>query len=88
MPCGFLPTHVRRFHVTFIYHVGPWNNKRRVVAKVEWHPGERYTRVGFIVTNRSRLAEPVVALAMDLKVTRETSVSKTQYGHTLDQQRL
>jgi hypothetical protein len=24
---------------------------RRVVAKVEWHPGELYPRVGFIVTN-------------------------------------
>ena len=35
--------------------------KRRVVAKVEWHPGELYPRVGFIVTNLSRPAERVVA---------------------------
>ncbi|MBF0251634.1 MAG: transposase, partial [Alphaproteobacteria bacterium] len=35
--------------------------KRRVVAKVEWHPGELYPRVGFIVTNLSRKAERVVA---------------------------
>src|SRR5262249_3738911 len=34
---------------------------RRVIAKVEWHPGELYPRVGFIVTNMSRLAERVVA---------------------------
>ncbi len=34
---------------------------RRVVAKVEWHPGELYPRVGFIVTNLSRLSERVVA---------------------------
>ena len=34
---------------------------RRVVAKVEWHPGELYPRVGFIVTNMSRPAERVVA---------------------------
>ena len=27
---------------------------RRVVAKVEWHPGELYPRVGFIVTNMAR----------------------------------
>src|SRR5271168_4574835 len=33
---------------------------RRVVAKVEWHPGELYPRVGFIVTNLSRPAERVV----------------------------
>jgi hypothetical protein len=32
-----------------------------VVAKVEWHPGELYPTVGFIVTNLSRLAERVVA---------------------------
>ena len=33
---------------------------RRVVAKVEWHSGELYPRVGFIVTNLSRPAESVV----------------------------
>jgi hypothetical protein len=31
------------------------------VAKVEWHPGELYPRVGFIVTNLSRQAVKVVA---------------------------
>jgi hypothetical protein len=34
---------------------------RRVVAKVEWHPGELYPCVGFIVTNLARPAERVVA---------------------------
>jgi len=34
---------------------------RRVVAKVEWHPGELYPRIGFIVTNLARPAERVVA---------------------------
>jgi hypothetical protein len=33
---------------------------RPVVAKVEWHPGELYPRVGFVVTNLSRLADRVV----------------------------
>jgi hypothetical protein len=32
-----------------------------VVAKVEWHPGELYPRVGSIVTNLARPAERVVA---------------------------
>jgi Transposase DDE domain group 1 len=32
-----------------------------VVAKVEWHPGELYPRVGFIVTNLARPAERIVA---------------------------
>jgi hypothetical protein len=31
-----------------------------VVAKVEWHPGELYPRVGFIVTNLSGPAEHVI----------------------------
>ena len=30
------------------------------MAKVEWHPGELYPRVGFIVTNMTRPAERVV----------------------------
>jgi hypothetical protein len=34
---------------------------RRVVAKVERHPGELYPRVGFIATNLARPAERVVA---------------------------
>jgi hypothetical protein len=39
---------------------GSWNKPRRVVAKVEWHPGELYPRVGFIVSNMTRPAERVV----------------------------
>jgi hypothetical protein len=31
------------------------------VAKVEWHPGELYPRVGFLVTNLCRPPERVVA---------------------------
>src|SRR4051794_34187848 len=34
---------------------------RHVVAKVEWHPGELYPRVGFIVTNLAQSAEGIVA---------------------------
>ena len=32
-----------------------------MIAKVEWHPGELYPRVGFIVTNLTRPPERVVA---------------------------
>jgi hypothetical protein len=35
---------------------------RRVVTKVEWHPGEFYPNVDFIVTNLSRLPESIVAI--------------------------
>jgi len=60
-PVGRPPNHVRRYYASFSYQAGSWNRKRRVVAKVEWHPGELYPRVGFIVTNLSRPANRVVA---------------------------
>lgn len=37
----------------FAYQAQSWNVSRRVVAKVEWHQGELFPRVGFIVTNLS-----------------------------------
>ena len=52
---------MRRFHANFSYQAGTWTKPRRVIAKVEWHPGELYPRVDFIVTNMSRPAERVVA---------------------------
>jgi hypothetical protein len=60
-PVGRPPKEVRRYHASFSYRAGTWDKPRRVVAKVEWHPGELYPRVGFIVTNLSRPAERVVA---------------------------
>src|SRR5258708_10490710 len=60
-PVGRPPNHVQRFHASFSYQAGSWDKKRRVVAKVEWHPGELYPRVGFIVTNLDRPAQSVVA---------------------------
>jgi len=38
----------------------PWEKPRRAVAKVEWHPGELFPRLGFIVTNLTRLPSNVV----------------------------
>ena len=60
-PVGRPPNHVRRHYASFSYQAGSWDRKRRVVAKVEWHPGELWPRVGFIVTNLSRPAERAVA---------------------------
>jgi hypothetical protein len=60
-PVGRPPHHVVRTYASFSYQAGSWDRKRRVVAKVEWHPGELYPRVGFIVTNLSRQAVKVVA---------------------------
>ena len=50
-PVGRPPNEVRRYYAKFTYQAGSWTTPRRVVAKVEWHPGELCPRVGFIVTN-------------------------------------
>ena len=60
-PVGRPANEVRRYHASFSYKAGSWNKARRVVTKVEWHPGELHPRVGFIVTNMTRPAERVVA---------------------------
>ena len=39
------------FYASFQYQAASWQRARRVVAKVEWHAGELFARVGFIVTN-------------------------------------
>lgn len=59
-PVGRPPNDVRRYYANFTYQAGSWTKPRRVIAKVEWHPGELYPRVGFIVTNMSHPAERVV----------------------------
>ena len=60
-PVGRPPHEVRRYFASFTYRAQSWSKSRRVVAKVGWHPGELYPRVGFIVTNLARPAEQVVA---------------------------
>jgi hypothetical protein len=59
-PVGRPPHYVQRFYDSFFYQAASWSKARRVVAKVEWHPGELYPRIGFIVTNLSRPANRVV----------------------------
>jgi len=44
-------TKVKRFFEDFQYQAASWDKPRRVVAKIEWHPGELFPKVGFIVTN-------------------------------------
>jgi Transposase DDE domain group 1 len=58
-PVGRPPNEVRRYYANFTHQAASWSKPRRVIAKVEWHPGELYPRVGFIVTNMSRPAERV-----------------------------
>jgi hypothetical protein len=64
-PVGRPPNHMRRCYAGFSYRTGSWDKKRRVVAKVEWHPDDPYARVGLdrfhhsSVTNLSRSTERV-----------------------------
>jgi DDE family transposase len=60
-PVGRPPHEVRRYYASFSYRAQSWNKSRHVVAKVEWHPGELYPRLGFIVSNLPRSPEGVVA---------------------------
>ena len=39
-PVGRPPQGVRRYFASFSYQAQSWKKARRVVAKVEWHPGE------------------------------------------------
>jgi hypothetical protein len=49
-----------RFYANFSCQAQSRKMPGRVVAKVEWHPGELYPRVGFVVTNLSRPTESVI----------------------------
>jgi hypothetical protein len=44
----------------FLYQAASWKTARRVVAKVEFHFGELFPRVGFIVTNLETPSRAVV----------------------------
>jgi len=48
------------FYHNFQYQAKSWHQPRRVVAKVEWHQGELFARVGFIVTNLTWRSKRVV----------------------------
>jgi hypothetical protein len=55
------PSHkpVVRFK-SFLYQAASWTMARRVVAKVEFHCGELFPRVGFILTNLGTSSRAVV----------------------------
>jgi len=59
-PVGRPPNRPVVFYDRFPYQAASWTRPRRVVAKVEWHAGELFPRVGFIVTNLRRADRDVV----------------------------
>ena len=55
------PSHKPKvFYHSFQYQAKSWQRARRVVAKIEWHQGELFPRVGFIVTNLNQQSKNVV----------------------------
>ena len=50
-PVGRPPKKPIVLYHSFRYQAASWQIPRRVVAKIEWHAGELFPRVGFIVTN-------------------------------------
>jgi len=48
------------WYKSFLYQAASWKTARRVVAKVEFHLGELFPRVGFIVTNLETDSRAVV----------------------------
>ena len=59
-PVGRPPKKPVVYFTDFTYQASTWARPRRVVAEMEWHQGELYPRVGFIVTNLRRWAGEVV----------------------------
>jgi Transposase DDE domain group 1 len=59
-PIGRPPEKPIVWYHNFMYQAASWDTARRVVAKVEWHQGELFPRVGFIVTNLGGGAAGVV----------------------------
>jgi len=46
--------------IDFHYQAQSWSQPRRVVCKIEWHPGELFPRVGFIVSNSKLMSREIV----------------------------
>ena len=59
-PVGRPSAKPKVFFHDFSYRAASWKKPRRVIAKVEWHAGELFPRIGFIVTNMSRTPGNVV----------------------------
>lgn len=75
-PVGRPPKKPIVWYHDFQYQAGSWDRPRRVVVKVEWHWGELFPRVVFIVTNLFAKAKGVVQFYND----RGTAEQRLQEG--------
>ena len=78
-PRGRPPNHVVRRYTSFHYRAKSWSKPRRIVAKIEFHPGELFPKIGFIVTNRSLPNERVLAFYND-RGTAEQHIKEGKYA--------
>jgi hypothetical protein len=78
-PVGRPPKRPIVLYHDFSYQAGSWDCPRRVVAKVEWHCGELFPRVGFIVTNLSARPEGVVHF-YNKRATAEQWIKEGKYA--------
>jgi hypothetical protein len=78
-PRGRPPNHVVRRYTSFHYRAKSWSKARRIVAKIEFHPGELFPKIGFIVTNRSLPNARVLAFYND-RGTAEQHIKEGKYA--------
>jgi len=78
-PVGRPPKKPSIWYHDFQYQAKRWEHLRRVVTKVEWHRGELFPRVGFVVTNLSAKPEGVVHF-YNRRGTAEQWIKKGKYA--------
>ena len=59
-PVGRPPKGMKHVYGDFEYLAVSWDKPCRVVAKVEWHPGELFPPVGFVVTSLPMQADWII----------------------------
>jgi len=78
-PVGRPPKKPIVVYHSFRYQAASWDTDRRVVAKIEWHAGELFPRVGFIVTNL-RLKSSNVVKFYNKRGTAEQWIKEGKYA--------
>jgi len=78
-PVGRPPKKPIVLYHSFRYQAASWEVARRVVAKIEWHAGELFPRVGFIVTNL-RLKSSNVVKFYNQRGTAEQWIKEGKYA--------
>ena len=63
----------------FEYQAASWGKERRVIAKVEWHPGDLFPRVGFVVTSLPMEPEWVIRFC-NQRGTAEQHIKEGKYA--------